>query len=113
MRLPPYLMLAVGQGHRQLSESLALHVEEIYANCRRADEKILGTSLAIYVNDLVSSQTASDRRATLIAMSDLLEKLEHRLAPWYIRYEKAVTAIVALCGLLPILLAALKALGLI
>ena len=98
-----------------LTSSLALEVDDLLARCQALDERLLGTSLAIMVKDFESLSAPNDRRAALVEIVGLIERLTERLSPWYVRYEKLLGAMVSLIGIgtgvLTILTTLLKSIG--
>lgn len=53
------------------------------------------------IDDLQQARNFEDRHRALTTAVTFLEKLMDRLSPWYIRYDKLVTAIVAMLGIVP------------
>jgi hypothetical protein len=83
-----------------LTQSLAIEVDQLLTRCRTVDERFLGASIAIMIDEYQQAQGFDDRHRALAASVDFLEKLMKRLSPWYIRYEKLIAAI-ALLGIIP------------
>ena len=84
-----------------LTRSLAIEVDQLMLRCRTVDERFLGASLAIMIDEFQQAQGFDDRHRALAASVDFLEKLMDRLSPWYVRYEKLIAAAVALLGVVP------------
>jgi Protein kinase domain len=84
-----------------LTRSLAIEVDQLMLRCRTVDERFLGASLAIMIDEFQQAQGFDDRHRALAASVDFLEKLMNRLSPWYVRYEKLIAAAVALLGVVP------------
>jgi hypothetical protein len=84
-----------------LTRSLAIEVDQLMLRCRTVDERFLGASLAIMIDEFQQAQGFDDRHRALAASVDFLEKLMNRLSPWYVRYEKLIAALVALLGVVP------------
>jgi hypothetical protein len=93
-----------------LTQSLAICVDQILLRCKDLDEKILGTSLAIMVDEVRQARGFDDRHRALTASVDFLEKLMTRLTPWYVKYEKLIAVVVTLIGVVPGLLTIANAL---
>jgi hypothetical protein len=84
-----------------LTRSLAIEVDELMLRCRTVDERFIGASLAIMIDEFQQAQGFDDRHRALAASVDFLEKLMNRLSPWYVRYEKLIVATVGLLGVIP------------
>jgi hypothetical protein len=84
-----------------LTRSLAIEVDQLMLQCRTVDERFLGASLAIMIDEFQKAEGFDDRHRALAASVDFLEKLMNRLSPWYVRYEKLIAAAVALLGVVP------------
>jgi hypothetical protein len=82
-----------------LSNTLAVEVEELISRCRAADEIILGNSMAIMIDEFRSASSFEDRKSALVTAIDFLEKLTTRLSPWYVKYEKLIVTLISLTGL--------------
>ncbi|MBX2814277.1 MAG: serine/threonine protein kinase [Myxococcales bacterium] len=82
-----------------LTSSLAVEIGGLLARCRQLDERLLGTSLAIMVKDFEVLSEPGDRRAALIEIVGLIERLTQRLSPWYVRHEKLLTTLVSTMGI--------------
>jgi hypothetical protein len=83
-----------------LSNTLAIEIDEIISRCRSADEKILGSSMAIMLDEYRNASSFEDRKSALVTAIDFLEKLTTRLSPWYIKYEKLIVILVSMTGLI-------------
>lgn len=94
-------LLAGTRDRDALTHSLAIEVDQIILRCRSMDQRFLGTSIAIMIEDLQHARDFEDRHRALTTAVEFLEKLMDRLSPWYIRYEKLVTAVVAMLGIVP------------
>jgi serine/threonine-protein kinase len=94
-------LLAGTRDRDALTHSLAIEVDQIILRCRSMDQRFLGTSIAIMIEDLQHARDFEDRQRALTTAVEFLEKLMDRLSPWYIRYEKLVTAVVAMLGIVP------------
>jgi hypothetical protein len=84
-----------------LTQSLAIEVDQLMERCKGIDERFLGASIAIMIDEFREAQGFEDRHRALVTCVDFLEKLMVRLSPWYVRYEKLIAAIVALLGIVP------------
>lgn len=101
----------LGAGRRQLlTQSLAIDVDELVAQCRRMDQRILGRTLALAVDQLQHATNSADQLAILPTVVSITSQLSDRLIPWYVRYEKLVAFFVALVGLVTGVATAVKAL---
>jgi hypothetical protein len=85
---------------RHLSETLAIQVDELVSKCRLVDEKILGTTMAVMVEEFGAASIFDDRQKALMNAIVLLEKLTPKLSPWYVRHDKLIGFLVTLVGLL-------------
>jgi hypothetical protein len=83
-----------------LSQTLAIEVDELISKCRAIDERILGRTVALMIDEYRSASSFVDRRSALVTAVEFLEKLTARLSPWYIKYEKLIVALVSLLGLI-------------
>jgi serine/threonine protein kinase len=84
-----------------LTRSLAIEVDQLMTRCRTVDERFLGASLSIMIDEFQHAEGFDDRHRALAASVDFLEKLMNRLSPWYVRHEKLIAAAVALLGVVP------------
>jgi len=86
--------------------TLSIHVDEVIKKCRLMDERFLGLTLAVMVKEFGSARKFDDRQKALMNAVAILEKLEPKLSPWYIRHEKLIAAGVSLVGIVSGLAAA-------
>jgi hypothetical protein len=84
-----------------LTQSLAIQVDHLMLRCRTVDERFLGASIALMIDEFQQAKAFDDRQRALVASVEFLEKLTSRLSPWYVRYEKLIAAVVALLGIVP------------
>jgi hypothetical protein len=100
----------LGVGHRGLlTQSLAIDVDKLVAQCRSIEQRILGQTLALAVDELHHAKPG-DMIALLPSVVSIATKVSERLTPWYVRYEKVVAFFVALLGLMTGLVTAVRAL---
>jgi len=99
-------LLKGAQSRRALSMTLSIHVDEVIKKCRLMDERFLGLTLAVMVKEFGSARKFDDRQKALMNAVAILEKLEPKLSPWYIRHEKLIAAGVSLVGIVSGLAAA-------
>ena len=83
-----------------LTQSLAIQVDSLIAKISRQDDRILGMSLALMVQEFQDSREAPHRQNALMNVVVLLEKISVKLSPWYVRHDKLVAVVVSLVGIL-------------
>jgi len=83
---------------RSLSESLAVEVDRVLERCSRWDQRVLGMSIALMVDEYGKLRKSRDRQALLLNVVELMEKLRRRLTPWYVRHERVLALLVSLIG---------------
>jgi serine/threonine-protein kinase len=93
-----------------LTQSLAIDVNQLILQCRRVDQRVLGQTLALAVDQLQHAASSADQLAILPTVVSITTQLSERLTPWYVRYEKLVAFFVALVGLVTGIATAIKAL---
>jgi hypothetical protein len=81
-----------------LSQSLAIDVERLFAACRELDQQILAKTLSLMLGEYRQASASSDRQAALMKVVELMEKLQGKLAPWYVRRQALLTWAVGLVG---------------
>ena len=91
-------MLSGARSRDELSRTMAIQVDDIAAQCRLADERFLATTMALMVDEYGASTTFDDRQKALMNAVALLEKLNAKLSPWYVRYDKLIAFVVTLVG---------------
>jgi serine/threonine protein kinase len=94
-------LLSGSRNRAALTQSLAIQVDHLMVRCRTVDERFLGASIALMIDEFQEAKAFDDRQRALVASVDFLEKLTSRLSPWYVRYEKLIAAVVALLGIVP------------
>ena len=94
-------LLSGTRNRAALTMSLAIEVDQLMLRCRTVDERFLGASLALMIDEFQQADGFDDRHRALAASVEFLEKLMNRLSPWYVRYEKLIAAVVALLGIVP------------
>lgn len=91
--------LALGAKARvNLTETIALQLDDLVHRLRALDEQILAGSVALMLNEYSRSSDAKDRQSALMNVVALSEKLAHRLSPWYVRYKEVIASAVAVLG---------------
>jgi hypothetical protein len=83
-----------------LSRTLFVEMRDLVNRCRALDERILGKTMLLMVDEYQSASDFDDRTKALVTAVGFLEKLTTRLSPWYIKYEKLVVALVSILGLI-------------
>ncbi len=73
-----------------LSETLALEVNRLLEKCEEDDERILWHTIALMIGEYEKAKASDDRQKALMNLVELVDKLQKRLSPWYVRYEKLV-----------------------
>jgi serine/threonine protein kinase len=82
-----------------LSQSLAIEVNEIIRRCQGVDERFLGKTLAIMVGNFEQAEKLEDKQKALVYAVDILEKLMKKLSPWYVRKEKLIALVISSIGI--------------
>jgi serine/threonine protein kinase len=95
---------------KALTESLAIEVSALMELCKRVDERILASTIAILVGEYANAATSGDKQSALMNATELLDKLMGKLGPWYVRQEKLLTVTIAVLGALTGLATALRSL---
>jgi hypothetical protein len=93
-----------------MTQSLALDVQQLIAHCRSLDQRILGRSLALVVDQLQHASSPGDQLQVLSLAVSTMTQLSERLLPWYVRYKKVLAFFVALVGLVTGIITAVRAL---
>jgi Protein kinase domain len=94
-----------------LTQTLAIEVDRLMERCRTLDQRFLGTTLAIMVQEYQTANDFDDRQTALVNAVQFFEKLMARTSPWYVRYEKLIASAVALLGIIPGILKIVDALS--
>jgi len=81
-----------------LSKSLAIDISQLVEACRRLDQQILAKTLALMVGEYDKASASSDRQAALMKAVELMEKLQSRLAPWYVRHQTLISWGIGIAG---------------
>jgi hypothetical protein len=89
------------RSRQALTHSLAIQVDHLMDRCQSVQEQFLGASIAIMIDEFQQAKEFNDRHRALAASIDFLEKLMKQQTPWYVRYEKVITAAVGLLGVVP------------
>lgn len=84
---------------KALSMTLSLQVDEVIKKCKLMDEKFLGLTMAVMVNEYESARNFDDRQKALMNAIAILDKLGPRLSPWYVRHDKLIATGVSLTGI--------------
>jgi hypothetical protein len=83
------------KSRQKLTETLAIEVDRLIQQLDRLDERILGISIAIMVQEFKTAKQTDARQKALMQMVELLEKVRYRLTPWYVRHEKLIAIVVS------------------
>ena len=81
-----------------LSQSLALDVEKLIETCNSLDQSMLAKTLGLMLGEYNSAVASEDRQAALMKAVELMDKLHHKLAPWYVKHQILLTWGVGLVG---------------
>jgi serine/threonine protein kinase len=93
-------IISQGNGEiEKLSLSMAIDLKELLTQCKNADERILGKTVAIMFDEYKNAESFDDRKDALLAAVEFLDKLNKRLSPWYVKYEKFIVIVVSLVGI--------------
>lgn len=92
--------LSSAHSRRRMSATLAIQVDELIAKCRLVDERFLGTTMAVMVEEYSAAKNFDDGQKALMNAVALLEKLTPKLSPWYVRNDKLIGFLVTLVGIL-------------
>lgn len=87
-------------GRQEMFTSIALDLGLLLERCRQLDDRILGRSISLMVAEYEQATDSDDRQKALMNAMTLLEKLSQRLAPWYVRNDKLIPALVGLVGVI-------------
>lgn len=82
-----------------LSMTLSLQMDELIEKCQLMDEKFLGLTMALMVKEFDTAKKFDDRQKALMNAVTILEKLEPKLSPWYVRHDKLIASGVSLVGI--------------
>lgn len=82
-----------------LTRTLTVEIDELINRCRSIDQRILGRTLAIMLDEFKQAEAPSDRANRLNDVVSISVQLIDRLTPWYIRYEKLLAFLVGISGL--------------
>jgi hypothetical protein len=88
-------LLFGAKSRQKLTETLAIEVDRLIQQLDRLDERILGISIAIMVQEFKTAKQTDARQKALMQMVELLEKVRYRLTPWYVRHEKLIAIVVS------------------
>ena len=88
-------LLFGAKSRQKLTETLAFEVDRLIQQLDRLDERILGISIAIMVQEFRAADQTDVRQKALMQMVELLEKVRYRLTPWYVRHEKLIAIVVS------------------
>lgn len=83
-----------------LSMTLSLQMDELMQKCHLMSEKFLGLTMALMVKEYDGAKKFDDRQKALMNAVAILEKLEPKLSPWYVRHDKLIASVVSLVGIL-------------
>jgi len=93
-------MLEGTKSRIDLSESIAIEIDQLILRVRRLDERILAKTLAVMLREYEAAVESQNRQAALMNVAQLLDKLMVRLSPWYIRHEKLIAFAISFVGVL-------------
>jgi hypothetical protein len=91
-------VLASADERADLTRSLLIEVDQLVGTLHSLDEKILGTTILMMLKEYEESKTASDRQAALVHVVNLVERVQARRAPWYVRRREVIATAVAIMG---------------
>jgi hypothetical protein len=91
-----------------LSRSLMLEVDQLFAELRSVDDRLLGMTMKAMLVEYENAGTSPERMAALLGVVDVLEKVRGRLAPWYVRHRDAITTGIAVAGCVTGVISALQ-----
>jgi hypothetical protein len=103
-------ILCGAQAPSGLGATMANAIQQIVARCRQAEDAIMARTLQMMAREYERAADSRDRQAALMNLVEVLEKLTARLSPWYVRWEKTLTGVVALVGCVTGLVTALRGL---
>lgn len=81
-----------------LTKSLAIDVGKLVEACRQIDQQILAKTLALMIGEYDKANASADRQAALMKAVELMEKLNHRLSPWYVRHQALLSWSIGILG---------------
>jgi hypothetical protein len=90
-----------GAGQREeLTRSLMIEVDQVVRNLDSFDAKFLGMTVVAMIREYEQAKESSERQAALLNVVVLMEKLQVRFSPWYVRHKDAIATGVAVVGAL-------------
>ena len=92
-------LLGGARTREALSMTLSLQMDELIEKCQQMDEKFLGLTMALMVKEFDTAKKFDDRQKALMNAVMILEKLEPKLSPWYMRHDKLIASGVSLVGI--------------
>ena len=92
-------LLGGARTREALSMTLSLQMDELIEKCQQMDEKFLGLTMALMVKEFDTAKKFDDRQKALMNAVMILEKLEPKLSPWYVRHDKLIASGVSLVGI--------------
>ena len=81
-----------------LSKSLAIDISQLVETCRRVDQRFLAKTIALMLTEYDKASASSDRQTALMKAVELMEKLQSRLAPWYVRHQTLISWGIGIAG---------------
>ncbi len=81
-----------------LSQSLMIEVNAMMASLQTIDQRLLGKTVVAFIDEYEKADASADRQSALLGMVSVLEKVEHRLAPWHVRHRDAIATTIAVVG---------------
>ena len=83
-----------------LTKSLAIDVGQLVEVCRQLDEQILAKTLALMIGEYDKANASLDRQGALMKAVELMEKLQRRMTPWYVRHQALLSWGIGVTGTL-------------
>lgn len=88
------------KSYNNLTDTLALQLDELISKCNSIDQKILGMTVMQMVKEYKLAKESNERQSALMNVAQLLEKLMTRLSPWYVRHEKLIVFVISIIGII-------------
>jgi hypothetical protein len=81
-----------------LRRSIAVDVDRLITACREIDQAMMAKTIGILIHEYDRAKKSSDRQGALVHAVKLIQELQAKLQPWYVRHQKTLTWSVALIG---------------
>jgi len=88
-------LLFGAKSRKELTETLAIEVDKLVRQLDRVDERIVGLSIAIMVDEFRRARKGDERQKALMQVMELMEKIRYRLTPWYVRHDKLIAIVLS------------------